>query len=517
MADVPNVIGGDFDPLSPQPTPGAAALNGGGADDDAADRKARAEYYRTQTEELGRLGKKEEELYSKREQEEEPLRRDYAKSLQRQSQISDAATERLLAGQRDIPEPPTFNGPEAQKDAIAWMNLAAGFGAIAGGLSRYHTTTALNAFSGMMTGFAKGQIQAFDENYKTWSANADRALEYNNRAQREYKAIMDNAKLNIDAKSNLMQMTAEKWQDQIMANAARIRDVGRMTQLMEGQARFEEGLKLRKDAFEAHKKNWDLMLKSRTDQLYGSAEDVEGTTQQVLNLAAPLPNSQLQARYPWLRQVAREVMKRNPSYRASDYTADQAVHKLAATADVVAMRGALSKLEGMQSALATFEPLAKYNGQVIRALVDKVDATGTQTVFETWLRAGRKATGDPDVQQFDMAVNNYKTEAARIINNPALGGVLTDTARGEISALVPENITPSNAKRATAFLDNEMDYRRANIAAQIDYLKGQIQNISTGGPKPTYTSPEPPPIIPPAPVIIQGGGGGTDEYTIEQQ
>lgn len=490
-------------------------MSGAGADDDAAERKARAEYYRAQTEELGRLGAKEEELYARREAEEEPMRRGYAKSLQRQSEISDAATERLLAGQRDLPPAPTFNGPEAQKDALAWMSVAAGFGAIAGGLSRYHATTALNAFSGMMTGFAKGELSAFDQNYKTWQANSDRAIEYNARAQREYKAIMDNAKLNIDAKSNLMQMTAEKWQDQIMANAARIRDVSRMTQLMEGQARFEENFKLRKDAFDAHKKQWDLMLKSRTDQLYGSAEDVEGTTQQVLNLASPMPTPALQGRYPWLRQVAREVMKRNPSYRNSDYTSDQALKKLAATADVVAMRGALSKLEGMQSALATFEPVAKYNGQVIRALVDKVDQTGTQTVFESWLRAGRKANSDPDVQQFDIAVNNYKTEAARIINNPALGGVLSDSARNEVSALVPENITPSNAKRATAFLDNEMDYRTANIKAQIDYLRQSIENVRTGGPKPTYTNPEPPPIVPPAPVIIQGAGA--DEYTIEPQ
>jgi hypothetical protein len=515
MADVPNVIGGDFDPLSPQPTPGAAALNGGSAADDAAERRARAEYYRAQTEELGRLGKKEEELYEKREAEEEPLRRELAGSIKEQTRVGNLATERLLRSQQDVPPAPEFNGAQAQKDAMAWMSLAAGFGAIAGGLSRYHTTTALNAFSGMMTGFAKGKIQAFDENYKTWQANSDRALEYNNRAQREYKAIMDNAKLNIDAKSNLMQMTAEKWQDQIMANAARIRDVSRMTQLMEGQSRFEENLRIRKSEIERHKNQWEQAFQMRVDQMYGSAQDARGIADQIKSYAIPPPTAQLQARFPYLRNAMNLVMKETGgSYTAGDYYATVNLKKLAASADLVALRGALTKQIGMQSALETFEPLARQAGRTMLALVDKTDPTGTST-FNRWVNAGRRSTGDPDVAQFDTAVRQYKTETARILNNPALGGVLSDSARAEADAFAPEGVTASQIKRIVPFVENEMDYRQRLIGSQVQYLEDSIKNTAAGGPRPTYQSPEPPPLIPAPIVMPSSGGGGVPEYEVE--
>jgi hypothetical protein len=511
---VPNVLGGDIDPFSPQPSPGAAALNAPGADDAGAERAARAEYYRTQTEELGRLGKKEEELYAKREQEEEPLRRDYTKALQRQSQISDVATERLLAGQRDLPPAPQFNGPQAQQDAVAWMNLAAGFGAIAGAFSRYHTTTALNAFSGMMTGFAKGQIQAFDNNYKTWQANSDRALEYNARAQREYRAIMDNAKLNIDAKSNLMQMTADKWQDQIMSNAARIRDVSRMTQLMEGQSRFEENLRIRKSEIERHKSQWDQAFQMRVDQVYGSAQDARGIADQIKSYAIPPPTAALQARFPYLRNAMGLVMKETGgSYSAGDYYANNNLKKLASSADLVAMRSALTKQIGMQSALQTFEPLARQAGRTMLALVDKVDPAGN-TTFNRWVNAGRQATGDPDVAQFDTAVRQYKTETARILNNPALGGVLSDSARHEADAFAPEGVTASQIKRIVPFVENEMDYRQRLIGSQVQYLDESIKNTASGGPRPTYQAPEPPPLIP-APIVMPSGSTGVPEYEVE--
>jgi hypothetical protein len=518
MADVPNVIGGDFDPLSPQPTPGAAALNGGGAAaDDAAERKARAEYYRSQTEELGRLGKREEELYQKKEEEEAPLRRELTGALREQTRIGNAATARFLGQQQDVPPPPQFNGKEAQADAIAWMNLAAGFGAIAGGLSRYHTTTALNSFAGMMNGFAKGQILAYEKNYNIWQANADRALEYNNRAGREYKAIMDNAHLNIDTKSNLMQMTADKWQDQIMANAARLRDVSRMTQLMEGQERFGENLTLRKQAIEDHNSHWQQAIDMRKDQMYGSSQDVHGTADQISSLAVPMPNANMQARYPYLRAAAREVMQRNPGYQASDYTANQALKKAASTADVMAMRSALTKLTQMKTALDTFEPVAKLNGQMLLGLIGQVDQTGTQTVLEAWMRAGKKATGDPNVQQFDMAIQNLSVESARILQNPNLVGQLTDSMRGEMQQLLPQNITKGNVERAVPMLFNEMDYRKQLIDSQVQFLNESIRAAATpGAPRPTYVNPEPPPIVP-EPLVVPGGGGGTDEYQIEPQ
>ena len=251
--------------LPPTMTPGAQAALLGTADPatagDDQEAKLRRELYRKQIEEEERLTAREEETYRQRNVEMDKRRRDVEAAQAEQSRIGNLATGRYLSQQKDVPEPPQWNSQQAQTDALAWMSLAAGFGAIAGGLSRYHTTTALNAFAGMTKGFAEGEIQAFNENYKVWQANTDKALEYNNRAQREYRAIMDNAKLNVDQKANLMEMTANKWQDQIMAESARGRHLERMTQLMDAQARFEENLKLNKQKVENHEQEWKFKAK----------------------------------------------------------------------------------------------------------------------------------------------------------------------------------------------------------------------------------------------------------------
>lgn len=490
------VIGGDTDPLTPSITPGAqTALDGG--DEDALDRAERRKQFREDRAELERLRRQETELYAKKETAVEPMRASLQKSVEDLATQTGQATQKYLSSQADIPK---FDPNAAKGDALAWMSAAAGFGALAGGLSRNHMTAALNAFGGMMNGFAKGQLTVFDQKYQEWQANADRAREYNNRAQREYKAILDNAKLNFDAKANLLEMTANKWQDPIMANQAQQRSLERITQLTDARDRADEGLKIRQENFKMHKDIVDLNMKAKMDQTYGSAEDVESTTQQVLNLATPFPSAQMQAKYPWLRQVAQNVMKQNPSYRASDYAADQTVRKMAAGADIMALRGALTKQIAMKAAIDTFEPVAKYNGDVILSLIGKVDQTGTQSVFEAWMRAGKKATGDPDVQQFDQAVNNLKVESARLLNNPAMGGgAVTDSARGEMSAVLPENITIANAQRAIPFLQNEMDYRKRLVEGQISYLQESIQNRGRGQPPPAYPQTEPPPMIPDVP------------------
>jgi hypothetical protein len=508
MAD--NVVGADIDPLTPTITPGAqTALNGGAAAGDNLARE-KAEYFRTQRERMERLGEREEELYAQREKEEEPLRRGYETALKNFASTSDIETERLVGSQQNIPK---FDPKQAQADAFGWFAAASAFGALAGARARGSATTALNAFAGMTSGFVKGNLTLFDQKYKEWEAASERARDINARAVNEYKAIMSNKQLNLDVQANLMQMTASKYQDQIMANAAQLRDIERMTQLMNAQDRADERLQLSHDAFAEHKKIWDFTLQQRKDQVYGRDGDVEAAAQRIQDLDSPFPSPQMQARYPYLRDALAMAKKRSPGITAGDYAAKQAVQKLAATGDVMAMRQSLTKMTDMREKLATFEPIAKQNGQVILALVNKVDQTGTQSVFEAWLRAGRKATDDPDVQQFDMAVNNLKFEAGRIINNPAMSGVLTEGARAEIGSLLPENITVQNAQRAVPFLFNEMDYRKRLIDSRIEYLQGSIENISKGQRPPTYQSPEPPPLIPP-PIIIQGGGGGGDlEYT----
>ena len=217
-------------------TPSAAAVRALSGDDqeDLLDRQQT----RAQQQELFGMQKEtmaeRRRIEAEKERAEEPLRRDLMSTMQRQSEVGHEATKRYLAQQQNIPE---FKQPDLRGDAFAWMSIAAAFGAIAGGLSRYHTTAALNAFGATMQGFAKGNLEAYEQNYQTWQANAERARDYNARAQREYKAIMDDLSLDTDTKANMMKVVASKYQDQLISNAADARDIQQMSNIVNAQAR----------------------------------------------------------------------------------------------------------------------------------------------------------------------------------------------------------------------------------------------------------------------------------------
>ena len=105
-----------------------------------------------------------------------------------------------------------------------------------------------------------------------------------------------------------------------------------------------------------------------------------------------------------------------------------------------------------------------------------------------------------------------QTEVARIINNPALKGVLSDSARHEAAAFTPENVTQSQLERLVPFIENEMDYRGRLINENVRTLKVNIENAGKGLPTTPFVEPEPPPLQP-APLTLPGVGG-TSEYEV---
>jgi hypothetical protein len=276
-----------------------------------------------------------------------------------------------------------------------------------------------------------------------------------------------------------------------------MKNITSITQQMDALERFDENLKMRREVLDTHKNEFDQRLKQRVDQMYGSTDDIESTKQQILSLASPFPSPSLQARYPYLRKAAQEVMKENPAYKPGDYYADIQMKKLVATADIVALRGALTKVTGQQAAMRSYEENGKNTGNALLQLVDKVDQTG-MPVFERWLRGGRMATGDPDVAAFDAALTAYTNEVAKILNNPNLTGTLTVSAQQEVKAWAPQSISAAQIKRVVPLLNWEMDYRSRTVANQVDYLDNSIKEIAAGHARPQYqpTPFAPPPIAP---------------------
>lgn len=110
--------------------------------------------------------------------------------------------------------------------------------------------------------------------------------------------------------------------------------------------------------------------------------------------------------------------------------------------DVMAERGGqaankseLVKLQGQRGQVMAFARTFDKNIDLALQLSEKTDRTGN-TVLNRWLLAGKKATGDSMVAQFDAANRTAINEYAKLVSSATGGGVTSDSARHEVEDIL---------------------------------------------------------------------------------
>lgn len=153
--------------------------------------------------------------------------------------MSDNAMLERHQAQEKLKDSRLKQGPPPQKtDANSdWLAAATMIGALAGGLTRRHTTNALAAFTGAMQGYQEGSQQKFTDNMKTWEAERKRALDTEASALSDYKEIIENQKLDMEQMSTLLQMSAQTHKDEAMAAAAKSKNSLQVAQLYDTRAK----------------------------------------------------------------------------------------------------------------------------------------------------------------------------------------------------------------------------------------------------------------------------------------
>jgi hypothetical protein len=136
-------------------------------------------------------------------------------------------------------------------------------------------------------------------------------------------------------------------------------------------------------------------------------------------------------------------------------------------------QASLTKLTAQYDNVTAFEKNAGRQGKVLMALGDKVDSTGTP-VIERWIRGGMKAIGTPDVDEFNAQMQIYRTEAARILTNPNLVGVLSDTARKEVEEFMSGKMSAASIRRVVSRLNNDFDARKVTLEQQMDAVTKRL-------------------------------------------
>lgn len=161
----------------------------------------------------------------------------------------------------------------------------------------------------------------------------------------------------------------------------------------------------------------------------------------------------------------------------------------------------INKMTVQQNALDTFEGLAKANGQRALDLIEQVDSTGIPLI-ERRKRLADRALGDPNAAELLSVLRTFQTEASRIISNPDLKGVVSDSARHEIQDIAPDGMSADQARRVINRLFTEFDIRRSLIAQTLQKASG---NLVPGERPPASATAQPPASA--APVTATGPKG----------
>ena len=150
----------------------------------------------------------------------------------------------------------------------------------------------------------------------------------------------------------------------------------------------------------------------------------------------------------------------------------------------------LNKITPQYDAITAFEKTAIRNGKILIELADKADTTGVP-VLERWIRAGRVAVaGDTDVAKFNAQMNLYRAEAARILTQPNLSGVLTDTARKEMEEVIRNSASASQVREVVNLLERDFNNRKETLEEQISAIRARMRSRASPGGADAIKAPE---------------------------
>lgn len=149
-----------------------------------------------------------------------------------------------------------------------------------------------------------------------------------------------------------------------------------------------------------------------------------------------------------------------------------------------AYKGDSKSLENFQKQrdqIVSFEQTARKNLDLFLDAADKIPDTGVP-----WLNTPIRALDASVVGSANMAAVNAarqvaNNEIAKVTSGGGLGGVLSDSARKEVSNYNPQNATFAQTKAVAKILKQDMQNRRESMDATLGEIKNRIGNPGGAG------------------------------------
>lgn len=149
-------------------------------------------------------------------------------------------------------------------------------------------------------------------------------------------------------------------------------------------------------------------------------------------------------------------------------------------ADFESNKKSLDQAVKLSDALKSFENTALKNMTILESSAKKVVDSGSP-LLNTPLRAiDEKALGNTDLPVYRAARQIVVNEVAKLTNNPNLSGQLSDSARKEVSELIPADMTLAQLLNLLPTLRQDMKNRTSSLDDQIGAIRGRISGPIAG-------------------------------------
>jgi hypothetical protein len=163
-----------------------------------------------------------------------------------------------------------------------------------------------------------------------------------------------------------------------------------------------------------------------------------------------------------------------------DPTADIAGNRAVYRADA----STLATLERSRASIQSFEQTAQKNIDIFLKQAEKVSDTGIPVLNAPVRWASGQVLGSTDQAAYSAARQVALTEIARIITNPNLSGVLTDSARQEVEEFNPRSAPLAQTVAIMKVLKQDMTNRTESLGETIADVRKRLKARQTGAAPP---------------------------------
>lgn len=148
-----------------------------------------------------------------------------------------------------------------------------------------------------------------------------------------------------------------------------------------------------------------------------------------------------------------------------------------------ANQGSLAASQKMVDAVGAFERTALKNMDVLLEQMKRIPDTGSPLFNKPLRLMSKTGLGSAELAAFETAKQVVAPEFAKILNNPSMGGVLSDDSRREMEKIVRGDATLAQMSAIARVLKTDASNRRTAYQVQIDDIKARLRSgsLDTGG------------------------------------